>query len=611
MVYYCALRALTDRLIGNGCDLELVGYAQEEVDAFRLIAIPDVVVAVDIVVELEEYSEVGLRVLIAERLRADSGLVLTAEAELDNRFECALEAAFGIGHRDECGATADKAIVGIERPMLIDTGIDTQACVPFSTVVHAFWIDFDLRVAGFIEMTAFVQILMAEGFPKIVVSPEVDIDDVLVVVGERSANLTAAIIGVEVGESTGEDSAIDKGDRIDGSDSRKAVLLISISTVDVDKQITIGADMEAELCIDRGISSNMVGGDTRVDFPIRHTRHIVLESPHCQAALCHAVDGEPFLGNLRLKLDLRRWRKGNIIQIRQELPTPDIDIEIDAYMDRKAVAEVGIVWLDTQCVAGIKQGVCHLVGLQKGILHEDIAADMVDIGMPVDIRGGANLMLGDILRQGKERISDLRLVLDVGLVVALYSYERIDRPYILLILGLQIAKMFDGEPFIAIVVATIAGIETVGATDAEIEVASREGMAEIESDTRIAFGMRTPLCTMISIDIEDTILAVVEMVSKIEESIVMPKTASHESVVGIRRGETHRLTEQGVAIEGRCEEGIVVGIINLRLGQIGLYHLWTDIDLARRLHHGLELPLDGNIAVERRILLRTDSRNYE
>lgn len=170
MIVHCGV-ALADRLIGNGCDLELVGYTQEEVDSFRLIAIPDVVVAVDIVVELEEDSEVGLRVLIAERLGADSGLVLTAEAELDNRFECALEAAVGIGYRDECGATTDKAIVGIERPMLVYMGIDTQACVPFGTVVHAFGIDFDLRVAGFIEIAAFVPILVAEGLPEIVVSP--------------------------------------------------------------------------------------------------------------------------------------------------------------------------------------------------------------------------------------------------------------------------------------------------------------------------------------------------------------------------------------------------------------------------------------------------------
>lgn len=451
--YYCAIDlqsiivhcgvALTDRLIGNGCDLELVGYAQEEVDAFRLIAIPDVVVAVDIVVELEEYSEVGLRVLIAEGLRADGGLVLTAEAELDNRFECALKDTIGIGHRDECDATTDKAIVGIERPMLVDTGIDTQACVPFGTVVHAFGIDFDLRVSGFGKLPI-NNILVAEGLPEIVVSPEVDIDDVLVVVGERSANLTAAIIGVEVEESTGENSAVGKRDRIDGGDSRKAVLLVGIAAIDVDEQITIGADMEAELSIDRGVSADMVRSDTRVDLPIGHTRHIVLECPCCQAALCHTVDSEPFLGNLCLKLDLRRGGKSNIIQIRQELTTPDIDIEIDADMDRKSVAEIGIVWLDTQCVAGIEQGVCHLVGLQKGILHEYISADMVGIGMPVDIRRGADLMLRDILRQGKERISDLRLVLDVGLVVAFDSYERIDRPDILLILGQHITEMFDG-----------------------------------------------------------------------------------------------------------------------------------------------------------------------
>lgn len=438
-----------------------------------------------------------------------------------------------------------------------------------------------------------------------------DIDDVLVVIRERSTNLTAAIIGVEVGESTGEDSTIDKRDRIDGSDSRKAVLLISISAIDVDKQITIGADMEAELCIDGGVSTDMVGGDTRVDLPIRHTRHIVLECSRCQAALCHAVEGEPFLSNLCLKLDLRRRSKSYIIQIGKELTSPYIDIEIDAYMDRKAVAEVGIVGFDTNSMAGIEQRIRHLVGLQESILHEDIAADMMCVAAPINVGRGSHLMLRDILRQGKEGISDLRLVLDVGLVVAFNSDKRIDRPYILLILGLHIAEMLDIEPFIAIVVAAVAGIETVGTTDAEIEVASRERMAEIETDARVAVGTPAPLCPVIGIDIEDAILAVVEMIGEIEEGIGMPQTATHESVVGVGRGETHRLTEQGVAIEGGCEEGIVVGIVDLRLGQIGFYHLGTDINLARRLHHGLELPLDGNIAVERRILLRTDSRNYE
>lgn len=327
--------------------------------------------------------------------------------------------------------------------------------------------------------------------------------------------------------------------------------------------------------------------------------------------MCGSIEGEPFLGNLCLKLDLRRWGESNIIQIRQELTTPDIDIEIDAYMDRKAVAEVGIVRLDTQCVACIEQRISDLVGLQEGVLHENITADMVGIGMPIDIRRGADLMLGDILRQGKERISDLRLVLDVGLVVALYSDEGIDRPDILLILGLHIAEVLDGEALIAIVVATVAGIETVGTTDTEIEVASRERMAEIEADTRVAVGSPAPLCPMIGIDIEDAILAVIEMISEIEEGIGMPQPTSHESVVGVGRGKTHRLTEQRVAIESRCEERIVVGIVDLRLGQIGFYHLGTNINLARRLHHGLELPLDGNIAVERGILLRTDSGNYE
>lgn len=262
-------------------------------------------------------------------------------------------------------------------------------------------------------------------------------------------------------------------------------------------------------------------------------------------------------------------------------------------------------------MAGIEQRIRHLVGLQESILHEDIAADMMCVAAPINVGRGSHLMLRDILRQGKEGISDLRLVLDVGLVVAFNSDKRIDRPYILLILGLHIAEMLDGEPFIAIVVAAVAGIETVGTTDAEIEVASRERMAEIEADARVAVGTPAPLCPVIGIDIEDAILAVVEMIGEIEEGIGMPQTATHESVVGVGRGETHRLTEQGVAIEGGCEEGIVVGIVDLRLGQIGFYHLGTDINLARRLHHGLELPLDGNIAVERRILLRTDSRNYE
>ena len=155
----------------------------------------------DVVVELEEHHQIGLRGLLAERLAADHCLILATETQLDGRFECALESTFGVRNRNKCGATADKAIVAIERPMLVDTGVNTQTCVPFGTVVNAIRIDFDLRIAGLIEIAVFVQILMAEGLPEIVVPPKVDIDNVLVVVGERSPNLTATIIGVEVRES--------------------------------------------------------------------------------------------------------------------------------------------------------------------------------------------------------------------------------------------------------------------------------------------------------------------------------------------------------------------------------------------------------------------------
>ena len=247
-------------------------------------------------------------------------------------------------------------------------------------------------------------------------------------------------------------------------------------------------------------------------------------------------------------------------------------------------------------MAGIEQRIRHLVGLQESILHEDITADMMCVAAPINIGRGSHLMLGDILRQGKEGISDLRLVLDVGFVVAFNSDKRIYRPDILLILGLHITETFDSERLIAIVVTTVAGVEPVGATDAEIEVASRERMTEIETDARVAIGTPSPLCPMIGIDIEDAILAVVEMICEIEQRIGVPQSATHISVVLVGGGETHRLTEKRIGVESRRESGIIIGVNHFCGRQSGLLHFRTDVYLARRLHNRLKLTLHRHIA---------------
>ena len=205
-------------------------------------------------------------------------------------------------------------------------------------------------------------------------------------------------------------------------------------------------------------------------------------------------------------------------------------------------------------------------------------------------------MLRDILRQGKEGISDLRLVLDVGFVVAFNSDKRIYRPNILLILGLHITETFDSERLIAIVVPPVAGIETVRSAKTEIEVARREGMTEIETYAGIAVCPTTPFCPMIGIDIEDAILAVVEMICEIEQRIGMPQSATHISVVLVWGGETHRLTEKRIGVESRRESGIIIGVNHFCGRQSGLLHFRTDVYLARRLHNRLKLTLHRHIA---------------
>lgn len=66
--------------------LELIGYSQQEIDACGFVTVIDVIVAMDVVVQLEEQCQVGLIRFFAERFAAYNHLVLTAEIELYGRL---------------------------------------------------------------------------------------------------------------------------------------------------------------------------------------------------------------------------------------------------------------------------------------------------------------------------------------------------------------------------------------------------------------------------------------------------------------------------------------------------------------------------------------------
>ncbi len=137
-------------------------------------------------------------------------------------------------------------------------------------------------------------------------------------------------------------------------------------------------------------------------------------------------------------------------------------------MDGETVAEVGIVRLDTQRMARVVEAVGIKRGLHKGILHRQVAAQMVLIAVPIDICLGVQAVLADFLRHCKERVAHLRRVLDIRFFGAADAHEGIDIPNRLLIHGLEVLEAVYRKPLVAVIIPPVAGIELVAAPHTEI-----------------------------------------------------------------------------------------------------------------------------------------------
>ena len=88
--------------------------------------------------------------------------------------------------------------------------------------------------------------------------------------------------------------------------------------------------------------------------------------------------------------------------------------------------------------------------------------------MPVDIGGGAQLMLADLFGHSEQRIAHLRLVLNIGHLRAAYAHKGIHIPYRLLVDRFEVLEVVYGQPLVAVVVASVAGVEPVCPTHPEI-----------------------------------------------------------------------------------------------------------------------------------------------
>ena len=148
-------------------------------DSLRTVAVIDLILAVQPVIKLEEQHQVRLLfrtqylTVCFRFLLADQHLVLESEIEFNRRRQFML----AVGGKNR--TTADKAVLGIERPVLIDAAVHTQVQIPVRTVING-------RVA----------------MPDIVVAAEVDTYDIAQVVVDLTAYLTSLVIGMLVNELT-------------------------------------------------------------------------------------------------------------------------------------------------------------------------------------------------------------------------------------------------------------------------------------------------------------------------------------------------------------------------------------------------------------------------
>ena len=89
---------------------------------------------------------------------------------------------------------------------------------------------------------------------------------------------------------------------------------VGIATVYLHEQSVRGTDMKTEFGIDGGISRDMMVDDTGVYQAIAVGLHILLQRTKTETAENVRIYGEPFSGDLRLEVHVRRGSKRDIIR---------------------------------------------------------------------------------------------------------------------------------------------------------------------------------------------------------------------------------------------------------------------------------------------------------
>ena len=219
---------------------------------------------------------------------------------------------------------------------------------------------------------------------------------------------------------------------------------------------------------------------------------------------------------------MRRGRKADILGLGKDLMTlADIEVKVHSYVYAQARSFISIIRLNSEVMTALLvervRNTEGIVELQEVILHIQFGAHMVLRAMPVERTFRAQLVLryGSCFR--KEHITCLHLVLHVLLGIRFHAQIDLCGPERSLIfipysIGLRIGLVVlrpHAEGLAVVVEMTVLMIEDISSVEAEVEVAFRIGMREVQAHFSLTECGQTPFGTMVRIDIKNRILGVV------------------------------------------------------------------------------------------------------
>ena len=234
---------------------------------------------------------------------------------------------------------------------------------------------------------------------------------------------------------------------------------------------------------------------------------------------------------------------------------------------------------------------------------------MMLFSMPIERTVCADLMLAHRAGFGEQLISGLNHILHVLLGVRFHAQEHFRRPQRRFVhlaermrFRISRAVLCPKTVVLAVVVEmTVFMVENITAVDTEIQVARAISVLEIESQKGLAQGGETPFCLMVGIDIQNRVLAVIQMVAEVKQGVRMTQTAAHITVIpfagfkacGLRKHRLNSCLWSHIRRIGRV-------LYRRRLNR-SLHHSRTGRDLACCLNNRLKITLYGHAAVQRRV----------